>query len=47
MPLDDVKDSIISLATDEETMKGIIDLKFTEGRLQSLAFWRYIIICNE
>lgn len=38
MPLDDVKDSIISLATDEETMKGIIDLKFTEGRLQSLAF---------
>ncbi len=38
MPLDDVKGSIISLATDEETMKGIIDLKFTEGRLQSLAF---------
>ena len=38
MPLDDVKDSIISLSTDEETMKGIIDLKFTEGRLQSLAF---------
>ena len=43
MPLDDVKDSIISLATDEETMKGIIDLKFTEGRLQSLAFGDILI----
>ena len=38
LPLQDVKESIISLAKDEETMRGIIDFKFSSGRLQSLSF---------
>lgn len=48
MPLDDVKESIISLAANEEEMKGIIDLKFESGRLQSLSFGDiFLLAMNE
>lgn len=48
LPLDDVKESIISLATDEETMRGLINLKFQSGRLQSLSFGDiFLLAMNE
>ncbi|MBO5004724.1 MAG: YvcK family protein [Clostridia bacterium] len=48
LPLGDVKESIISLATDEEAMRGIIELKFESGRLQSLSFGDiFLLAMNE
>ena len=48
LPLDDVKESIIALSTDEETMKGLINLKFESGRLQSLSFGDiFLLAMNE
>lgn len=48
LPLDDVKESIISLSADEETMRGLIDLKFESGRLQSLSFGDiFLLAMNE
>lgn len=44
LPLQDVKESIVSLAKDEETMRGIIDLKFSGGRLQSLSFGDILLL---
>lgn len=48
LPLEDVKESIISLATDEESMRGIINLKFESGRLQYLSFGDiFLLAMNE
>lgn len=48
LPLDDVKESIISLSADEKTMKGLINLKFESGRLQSLSFGDiFLLAMNE
>lgn len=38
LPLDDIKDSIVSLANDEESMRNLFDYEFQEGRLKSLSF---------
>lgn len=38
MPLDDIKNSFIALAENETIMNGILNYKFTEGRLKSLSF---------
>lgn len=38
LPLDDVKDSIISLANQEEEIKKLLDFEFTRGRLEGLNF---------
>lgn len=48
LPLEDVKESIISLASDEEAMRGIIELKFESGRLQALSFGDiFLLAMNE
>ncbi len=38
MPLDDVKDSMISLAKQEEQFKRLFNYTFTEGKLRNLTF---------
>lgn len=38
MPLDDVKDSMISLAKQEEQFKKLFDYTFTDGKLKNLTF---------
>lgn len=38
LPLDDIKNSFISLSENETIMNGILNYKFTEGRLKSLSF---------
>ena len=38
MPLDDIKNSFISLSENEAVMNGILNYKFTQGRLKSLSF---------
>lgn len=48
LPLGDVKESIISLASDEEAMRGLIELKFESGRLQYLSFGDiFLLAMNE
>jgi len=38
LPLDDVKESIVALSENEETMEDIINFKFQYGNLKSLSF---------
>lgn len=38
LPLDDIKDSLIALATDEKEMEGLLDFKFQSGALRTLSF---------
>lgn len=38
MPLDDIKESLIALASNEEEMENLIKHKFTYGALKSLSF---------
>ena len=38
MPFDDVKKSIVSLAHNEEVMRGVINLNFKNGRLENMCF---------
>ena len=38
MPIDDIKDSMISLAEKEEQIKKLFNYKFTSGRLTNLSF---------
>ena len=38
MPLDDIKNSFVALSENETIMNGILNYKFTEGRLKSLSF---------
>lgn len=38
LPLDDIKESIVALSSDEKAMEGLLNLKFKEGRLNSLSF---------
>lgn len=38
MPLDDIKNSFIALSENETVMNGIMNYKFTQGKLKSLSF---------
>ena len=38
LPLDDIKNSFVALSENETIMNGIMNYKFTEGRLKSLSF---------
>ena len=38
MPLDDIKNSFIALSENEAVMSGLMNYKFTEGKLKSLSF---------
>ncbi len=38
LPLDDVKESIIALSSDEEAMENLMNFKFNSGRLSNLSF---------
>lgn len=38
LPLDDIKDSLIALASNEKDMSGLLNYKFNEGKLKSLSF---------
>lgn len=38
LPTDDIKDSLIALATDEKEMSNLLNYKFRNGRLNSLSF---------
>ena len=38
MPLDDIKESLVALAKDEETMEKIMNMQFSKGKLRSLSF---------
>lgn len=38
MPLDDIKNSFIALSSNEAIMNGILNYKFTSGRLKELSF---------
>lgn len=38
LPLDDIKNSFVALSENESVMNGILNYKFTEGRLKSLSF---------
>ena len=38
MPLDDIKNSLISLSENETVMNGLLNYKFTNGKLKSLSF---------
>ncbi len=38
MPLDDIKNSFVALSENEPIMNGIMNYKFTEGKLKSLCF---------
>lgn len=38
LPLDDIKNSFVALSENEAIMDGILNYKFTEGRLKSLSF---------
>ena len=38
LPLDDIKDSLVALAKNEEEMRNLLNYKFTRGNLQSLSF---------
>lgn len=38
LPLDDIKDSLIALSTNEDEMNEILNYKFDEGKLKSLSF---------
>lgn len=47
LPLDDVKDSLISLARDEKAMSRILNYKFKNGRLKSLSFGDIYLLAME
>ena len=38
LPLDDIKDSFVALSENETVMSGILNYKFTDGRLKDLCF---------
>lgn len=38
LPLEDIKESMVSLATNEEEMNQLLNYKFEQGRLKSLSF---------
>lgn len=38
LPLDDIKNSFVALSNNETAMDGILNYKFTEGRLKELSF---------
>lgn len=38
MPLDDIKESLIALSSNEEVMRALLDHKFNTGKLKSLSF---------
>ena len=38
MPLDDIKESLVALAKDEETMEKIMNMNFSKGKLKNLSF---------
>lgn len=38
LPLDDIKDSLIALSTNEREMNGLLNYKFRDGKLRSLSF---------
>ena len=48
LPLDDVKESIVALSSNEQDMEGLFQLKFTEGRLNNLSFGDiYLLAMNK
>ncbi|MBR2587596.1 MAG: YvcK family protein, partial [Bacilli bacterium] len=38
LPLEDIKESITALSTDEDDMNGLLNYKFQDGKLKSLSF---------
>lgn len=38
LPLDDIKESMVALASDETAMEGLMNLKFEDGKLRKLSF---------
>ncbi len=38
LPLEDIKESLIALSTDEEEMESLLEYKFQDGKLKSLSF---------
>ena len=38
LPLDDIKESMVALAADEEEMNSLLNYKFDDGKLKSLSF---------
>ena len=38
MPLDDIKESLVALSKDEETMEKVMNIQFSKGRLKNLSF---------
>ena len=38
LPLDDIKNSLVALSSEEAAMKSILNYEFTEGRLKNLCF---------
>lgn len=48
LPLDDVKDSLIALSTNEKEMSALLNHKFNNGKLSSLSFGDiYLLAMNE
>ena len=48
LPLDDIKESIVALSSDEKAMEGLLNLKFKEGKLNSLSFGDiYLLAMND
>lgn len=42
MPLDDIKESLVALSKDEETMEKVMNIQFSKGRLKNLSLEIYI-----
>ena len=38
LPLEDIKESLVALSTNEEEMNSLLNYKFTDGKLKSLSF---------
>ena len=38
LPLDDIKESLVALSTNEDEMEDLLNYKFSEGKLKSLSF---------
>lgn len=46
LPLGDIKDSIVSLATKNDEINKLFNYEFEAGKLKGLSFFRYIFSCN-
>lgn len=42
MPLDDIKESLVALSKDEETMEKVMNIQFSKGRLKTYHLEIYI-----